>query len=126
MIEGRYVNTIDIQKRRKVAVIGDPVQKALFKNGKNPIGEYIKINNVPFQVVGVFTDKTERDETRVYLPITTAQMISGGANRIHNFTVTSNLSAKESEQFEKTCVQILPNGTDLMRKIRMPCGCGTR
>ena len=40
-------------------------------------------------MVGVFTDKSERDETRVYLPISTAQMISGGANRIQNLTVTS-------------------------------------
>jgi putative ABC transport system permease protein len=102
MDEGRYINAIDIQKRRKVAVIGRPVKKSLFKNGKNPIGEYIKVNNVPFQVVGVFSDKTERDETRVYLPITTAQMISGGANRIQNLTITSTLSAKESEEFEKT------------------------
>ena len=85
-----------------MAVIGEPVKKALFKNGKSPIGEYIKINDIPFQVVGVFTDKNERDETRVYLPISTAQMISGGANRIHNFTVTSNLTAKESEELEKT------------------------
>jgi putative ABC transport system permease protein len=66
------------------------------------VGEYIKINNVPFQVVGVFTDKNERDERRVYMPISTAQMISGGGNRIHNMTITSNLSAKESEELENT------------------------
>jgi putative ABC transport system permease protein len=101
MEEGRFVNNIDIQKRRKIAVIGAPVKKALFKNGKNPIGEYIKINDVPFMVVGVFSDKNERDETRVYLPISTAQMISGGANNIHNLSITSNLSARESEEFEK-------------------------
>jgi putative ABC transport system permease protein len=101
MVEGRFVNQVDIEKRRKVAVIGRPVQKALFKDGKDPIGEYIKVNNVPFMVVGIFSDKTDRDETRVYLPLTTAQMISGGANEIHNLTVISNLSAKESEKFEQ-------------------------
>ncbi len=101
MVEGRFINDIDIKKRRKIAVIGRPVKEALFKNGKNPIGEYIKINNVLFQIVGVFTDKSERDETRVYLPVSTAQMISGGANRIHNLSITSTLSAKESEAFEK-------------------------
>ncbi len=102
MVEGRFLNNIDIKKKRKVVVIGQPVKKALFKNGKSPVGEYIKINNVPFQVVGVFKDKNERDETRAYLPITTAQMITGGANRIHNMTISSNLSAKESEELEKT------------------------
>jgi putative ABC transport system permease protein len=99
MDSGRYINEVDIQKKRKVAVIGRPVQKTLFKNGKNPIGEYIKINNIPFMVVGVFSDKVERDETRVYLPISTAQMISGGANRIQNLTIISSLTAAESEKF---------------------------
>jgi putative ABC transport system permease protein len=102
LMDGRFVNQIDISKRRKVATIGKPVKEALFKNGENPIGEYIKVNNVPFQVVGVFVDKNERDETRIYIPISTAQMITGGGNRIHNLTITSNLSAKESEELEKT------------------------
>lgn len=102
ILEGRFLNKIDIQKRRKVVVIGEPVKKALFKNGTGPIGEYIKVNNIPFQVVGVFGDKNERDATRVYLPISTAQMISGGADRVHSFAVTSNLSAAESEVLEKT------------------------
>lgn len=102
MTEGRFLNQIDIEKRRKVVAIGEPVRKALFKNGKSPIGEYIKVNNIPFQVVGVFTDKNERDATRVYLPISTAQMISGGADRVHSFAITSNLSAEASEELEKT------------------------
>jgi putative ABC transport system permease protein len=102
LVDGRFVNQIDIKKRRKVVTIGRPVKEALFKNGENPIGEYIKVNNVPFQVVGVFIDKVERDETRIYIPISTAQMITGGGNRIHNLSITSNLSAKESEELEKT------------------------
>jgi putative ABC transport system permease protein len=99
--EGRFMNTIDIQRQRKVVAIGEPVKKALFKDGRDPIGEYIQINNIMFQVVGVFTDKNERDMTRVYIPVSTAQMISGGGNRVHNFAVTSNLSAKESEVLEE-------------------------
>ena len=102
IVEGRFLNRIDIDKRRKVVAIGEPVKKALFKNGKDPIGEYIKINNIPFQVVGVFSDKSERDATRAYLPISTAQMISGGADRVHSFAITSNLNAKESEELENT------------------------
>jgi putative ABC transport system permease protein len=102
IVSGRFINDIDIQKRRKVAVIGEPMRDALFKNGKDPIGEYININNVPFQVVGVFTDPSERDERRAYLPLSTSQMISGGGNRVHNFAVTSNLSAEESEKLETT------------------------
>lgn len=101
LTEGRFLNEIDIQKNRKVAVIGMPVKKALFRNGENPLGELIKVNGVLFQVVGVFTDQYERDEQRIYLPISTTQMIFGGGNRIHNLTLTTDLSPKESEQLEK-------------------------
>ncbi len=100
VVEGRFMNMIDIQRERKVVVIGEPVKKALFKSGGSPIGEYIQINGIMFQVVGVFTDKSERDMNRVYIPVSTAQMISGGGNRVHNFAVTSNLTAKESEALE--------------------------
>ena len=54
--EGRFLNEVDITKNSKVVVIGKPVKEALFKDGKSPIGEYIKVNRVPFQVVGVFTE----------------------------------------------------------------------
>lgn len=100
--EGRMLNQVDLERHRKVTIIGEPVKKALFKNGENPLGEYIKINGVPFQVVGVFTDRSDRDQQRLYLPISTAQMVFNGGQRIHNLTITTNLSAKESETLENT------------------------
>jgi putative ABC transport system permease protein len=100
--QGRMLNMVDLQKRRKVAIIGYPVKDALFKDGENPLGKYIRVNRVPFQVVGVFTDRNDRDQKRLYLPISTAQMIFNGGNRIQNLTVTTNLSAAESETLEKT------------------------
>jgi putative ABC transport system permease protein len=100
--EGRMLNQVDILKHRKVAIIGEPVKEALFKNGENPLGEYIKVNGVPFQVVGIFTDRSDRDQQRVYLPISTSQMIFNGGNQIHNLTITTNLTATESEVLEQT------------------------
>jgi putative ABC transport system permease protein len=80
---------------------------ALFKDGKSPLGEYIKVNRVPFQVVGVFTDRRERSTQRIYLPISTAQMVFNGGNTIHNLVFTSNLSVSESEALELTLRQKL-------------------
>jgi len=100
--QGRMLNQIDLQKHRKVAIIGIPVKEALFKNGENPLGEYIKVNGVPFQVVGVFTDRNDRDQQRIYLPISTAQMIFNGGNQIHNLTISTNVSVAQSEELEKT------------------------
>jgi len=100
--QGRMLNQIDLQRNRKVVIIGLPVKEALFKNGENPLGEYIKVNGVPFKVVGVFTDRSDRDQQRLYLPISTAQMIFNGGNKIHNLTITTNISVKESEALEQT------------------------
>ena len=100
--QGRMLNQIDLLRNRKVVIIGLPVKEALFKNGENPLGEYIKVNGVPFKVVGVFTDRSDRDQQRLYLPISTAQMIFNGGNKIHNLTITTNISVKESEVLEQT------------------------
>lgn len=100
--QGRMLNQVDLQRNRKVVIIGLPVKLALFKNGENPLGEYIRVNGVPFQVVGVFTDRNDRDQQRLYLPISTAQMIFNGGNTIHNLTITTNLSAEASEALEQT------------------------
>ena len=97
---GRFLNDIDIKSYRKVAVIGVPVKNALFKDGKNPLGEYIDVNKVPFQIIGVFSQQNERQEQCIYLPISTSQMIFNGGNRIHNLSLTSDLNAKQSEELE--------------------------
>jgi len=97
---GRYINQPDIDKFRKSAVIGSLVAKDLFK-GEDPVGKYIHIDNIPFKVVGVFTDKGGESEMRViYLPITTAQRLFKGGDKVNQFmfTVGDNATVEESEQ----------------------------
>lgn len=75
---GRFVNDIDIAEKRKVVAIGKKVVDELFKPGEDPIGEYIKINGIYFNVVGVFKSKkggnqAEREEQNIHMPFTTLQ-----------------------------------------------------
>ncbi len=103
-IKGRFINNIDIEKSRKVAVIGDLVEEALFKNGKSPIGEYIKIQRIPFKVVGVYSENSNNDGERrcVYIPISTAQMIFDGGNKVNNIALSvKDMTLDESKQFEE-------------------------
>ncbi len=98
--KGRYINQPDLDKFRKSAVIGSLVAKDLFK-GEDPIGKYIHIDNIPFKVVGVFEDKGGESEMRViYLPITTAQRLFKGGDKINQFmfTVGDNATVEESER----------------------------
>ena len=92
MIRGRYLNDLDIANRTKVAVIGDAVRDFLFAPGEEPIGQWIAIGGIQFQVVGVFHDEGgEGERKKIFIPITTAQMAFGGANQVNMimFTVGS-------------------------------------
>ena len=80
---GRFINKKDIDEKRKVIVIGRLVKEALFKEGIDPINEYLTINNFSFKVVGVFDDLGgESVLNRVYVPISTAQGIFSSANEM--------------------------------------------
>jgi len=82
MIEGRWINNNDMVNTEKIGVIGNKIKQDLFK-GKSPIGEKITVNNINFKVVGVFTDPAgEREETRVYIPLTTMQKAFGAGDKV--------------------------------------------
>ncbi|HUJ60027.1 MAG TPA: ABC transporter permease [Kofleriaceae bacterium] len=77
--EGRFINDEDIQDTRKVCVIGQAVRDELFPADVDPIGKWIKISGVYFQVVGV--TKTlrsgqagDRDTHSIYLPFSTLKI----------------------------------------------------
>ncbi len=92
MLEGRFVNNMDIREYRKVAVIGEKVKSSLFKGSDTAaIGKYIKIKGVLFKVVGIFRDfgRDDNEQRRIYLPITTAQRIFYNQNVINQISFTT-------------------------------------
>ncbi|PKO20821.1 MAG: hypothetical protein CVU38_18115 [Chloroflexi bacterium HGW-Chloroflexi-1] len=54
---GNFISATDINTRARVAVLGGRVAERLFKDNVYPIGETIKINNIPFKVIGVLKAK---------------------------------------------------------------------
>ena len=79
-LKGRYINDKDVNEYRKVAVLSTPVQRALFKD-EDPIGKYIRVNNIPFMVVGVIDYTADTETKKVYVPLTTAQRVFNGSNK---------------------------------------------
>jgi len=95
---GRLLNASDQAGRRKVAILGPKAKQELFSSGST-MGQYVQINNIPFQVVGVFTD--EGDEwglDRIYIPISTMQHLFSRKNRIHSVAMTIDTSAVQSPE----------------------------
>ena len=102
--DGRYILDLDMEFRQKVAVLGTAVANELF-DGASPLGEIIKIDGIPFTVVGILEEKDGgqeggQDDT-VIIPVTTAQRIYRSAS-IKTFTVLST----SSEAVDETQVAI--------------------
>jgi putative ABC transport system permease protein len=54
---GRFVDPLDIQQRRRVIILGPQVNKELFGEGADPVGQYVEVEGQPFLVVGVMQKK---------------------------------------------------------------------
>ncbi|RMH38696.1 MAG: ABC transporter permease [Deltaproteobacteria bacterium] len=92
-IRGRFINQLDIDQRRKVAVIGPRVYETLYQPGEDPIGTHIKIKGVYFTVVGHFKPKgtggwSERLAATIFVPFTTFQSAFNQGNRVGWFAIT--------------------------------------
>ena len=57
LAQGVFFTKEDNDKFTAVAVVGATVADQLFPDGANPLGEYILVSNIPFQVIGVLTRK---------------------------------------------------------------------
>ena len=89
LLEGRFINQVDILQNRKVVVIGKDIQTALFKE-KPALGEYVNVNKVPFKVVGVCIEPGSTRNRNAFMPVSTAQKVFNGSNRLHNLAITIN------------------------------------
>ena len=76
----------DVDGAAKVAVVGTTVVEKLF-DGANPLGEEVRIKNVPFTVIGVLQSKgissggSDIDDN-VYIPLSTARIrVHGGKHK---------------------------------------------
>jgi putative ABC transport system permease protein len=77
--EGNFITEGDIASQSRVAVLGSQAVDRLFEKGAYPIGETIKIESVPFKVIGVLKSKGSggmgggNQDDVVLVPLSTAQ-----------------------------------------------------
>jgi putative ABC transport system permease protein len=74
---GNFISQMDVDRRARVAVIGSKVAEELFEAYENPLGQTIKLNGVPFEVIGVLEEKSRglfgEENSNVLIPLSTAQ-----------------------------------------------------
>ena len=83
---GRLLDQEDLESRAQVIVLGQTTADELFGAGVDPVGDVVRVQNVPFEVVGVLERKGQSsigqdwDDTAL-VPVTTFQSrIEGGVS----------------------------------------------
>jgi putative ABC transport system permease protein len=122
---GRFFDPIEASSGRKLAVLGSTVARELFGEA-SPLDTMVRINNVPFQVIGVLSEKGQaggRDQDDVVIvPLSTARSRLMGRVRVPD--EIGQIVVKVDDRYELSEVQsdiervlrqrrrIAPNATD--------------
>lgn len=91
---GRYLNDMDVAQRRKVCVIQKKTYKDLFPGGGDPCGNFIRVDSVYYQIVGVDYSTAEgisfggESGTTMLLPISLMQQTYNMGQSVHLIALT--------------------------------------
>jgi len=103
---GRFINELDNLEERKICVIGNKVYEELFPTKENPIGCYVRIWGIYFQVVGVVYGVSNislggRSAESVFMPFKTLQKVINQGDVIHLLGATAKPNVPVSKVEEK-------------------------
>jgi len=106
---GRFINKSDIDGARKVCVIGERTQKELFEEDEDPIGQYVRIDDIYFQVIGVHKYVPGggfESDGDVFIPFATFRKLYNTGDNVQWFTIAAYDDA-DVVQVEKDVKQTL-------------------
>ena len=109
--EGEFISEANVTSKSSVVVVGANVASTLFTDGQDPVGQTVRINNIPFKVIGVLTAKggsgMGNQDDQVIVPITTA-MARLSRSRTGSGNVISQISVQvvDADQIDSAVEQI--------------------
>ncbi len=103
LIDGRFINEIDMKEQRKNVVLSRSQAKELCKDYRSLVGKNVKISNLNFQVVGIYKDDESRNNTDAFIAYSTIKTIyaKGDDAGSLEFTIKNLKTQEDNEQFEK-------------------------
>ena len=102
--EGRFINPLDMEEKRKVIILHEKTAEMLLGNEKSQaIGKHINASGIAYQIVGIYTTPMEEFSPTVYLPYTTLQLIYNKGDGVGSlvFLTKDITDLSGSEIFEK-------------------------
>ena len=111
LMKGRYINEDDIKNKTKYTVIGRRVALDLFGE-EDPMGKFIDVGDTVFKIIGVFQDSGgEYEESYLYIPYTTRQLIEKGNDKVDQIILSykPSIGYTGAMEFEKKLRLFLKN-----------------
>ena len=102
--EGRFINPLDMEEKRKVILLHQKTTEMLLGNEKSQaIGKHINASGIAYQIVGIYTTPMEEFSPTAYLPYTTLQLIYNKGDGVGSlvFLTKDITDLSGSEIFEK-------------------------
>ena len=90
---GRVLNSLDVESGRNVCILGKDVATTLFgDNAERPLEKIVRVNNIPFRVIGVLQEKGSTlgfswDNSVVTSYNTVRRFFSSGSNTSFNIGI---------------------------------------
>ena len=93
MDSGTFITPEDVAGNREVAVLGPTVVSDLFGDGVDPTGQTVRINKIPFTIIGITQSKGgtgfgNQDDT-IFIPISTAQKTVFGIDNVTDISMSA-------------------------------------
>ncbi|MES1991959.1 MAG: MacB family efflux pump subunit [Pseudomonadota bacterium] len=104
VVDGTFFSKADTDSYAPVVVIGQTIKTNLFPDGENPVGKYILIQNIPFEVIGLLEGKgassfgSDQDDVAI-VPLSTGYM------RLFGGQYVSTISAKVTDAAQVDATQ---------------------
>ncbi|TDT46897.1 putative ABC transport system permease protein [Maribacter spongiicola] len=107
---GRFINQEDIEQSRKVIVIGERVEQELYTKDEDPVGTWIRVGSVYFQVIGVHKlaqGVSFDSDTAMFIPFTTYQKLYNSGDNIGYMCIAAydNVDVVQVEKDIKTLLK---------------------
>jgi len=92
MADGTFFTERDISSYAPVLVLGQTVARILFPSGESPVGKYVLVGNIPFEVIGTLAPKGstpwgQDQDDAVFAPVTTTLIRLIGTSYLGSITV---------------------------------------
>ena len=120
LLTGRYFTAAEVASGARLAIIGSSVRRELFAEGADPDGELLRVNNIPFEIIGALSTRgqsggNDADDV-IIVPLTTARSRLVGRGFATVPDTVGNIAARVADGYDLSETQAIL--TAVLRKQR--------